>query len=188
LERQSFGNGEFGHAVNQGPGHARQFQRIARRQTAFGLRGLYKSNQHPESAFGGGGEFRVVIQAQGPVEHYQQMLGRAQRKPDIDHSGGLKAAQRGMRLAICLPRFKKRFFEPFETLCGDGGQQFILVAEVTIGGIVGDACAAGHLAQCKSRGAHFGDQLQRGLQKHRLEIAVMVRLRDGHARRITELC
>src|ERR1039457_444971 len=49
LEGKPLGDGEFGDSVDQGPGYARQCQRIAARQAAFALRGFHQSNQHRES-------------------------------------------------------------------------------------------------------------------------------------------
>src|SRR5271166_1474446 len=171
LKREILGDAEFGDAVNQRPGGACQFRRVAGGQAGFLLRGFHVSDQDRESALGGRGKFRIAIYGQGPIEHHLQVFGRVQGEADICQAGGVKAAQRGIWAAST--GFAERIRQALEALGCDGRQQFVLFAEVAVGRIVGDARAARYFAQRKGRGPHFGDEGDRGIEQHGLQVSVM---------------
>lgn len=63
---------------------------------------------------------------------------------------------------------------------GDGGKELILVLEVSVGGGVGNGCAAGKFAESEGGETLLADQFQGGCEKGFAQLAVMVGLGIGH--------
>jgi len=73
-----------------------------------------------------------------------------------------------------------------ETLGGYGRKQLVLVPEMAVRRVVGDAGPPRHFAQGEAREPGFGNQLNRRFEKSVLQVAVVVRPFPSH-RTITTL-
>ena len=86
----------------------------------------------------------LVVAGVGQIEHDQKMLRPAQGEVHVAAAAQLQPLQ---RRAAGRHGFAHDGGEALEAFLGDRGQQLVLAGEVTVGGVVGDAGAAGDLAQ-----------------------------------------
>src|SRR6202008_888013 len=79
----------------------------------------------------------------------------------------------GVRVSV-VPGLRQRLLELLEAALGDGGQQFVAVAEMAIGGRGTDAGHARRIGKGEARRAFLGDQVESGLEQRLFQIAVVI--------------
>jgi hypothetical protein len=119
----------------------------------------------------------MILPGKRGVEHDREMLRPAQGERHVALAGGDEALPGPAAPAGMLVEAARQLPE---ALGGDGGQQALLIAEVAVGSVVGDAGHARHLAQGEGLGPGLGDQPDGGLQQYAPQIAVMVGAPGGH--------
>ena len=177
-ERKISAGGEFGDAVDKRPSGPGQRHRVAGREIAGLLRGGDALQQNLERHSARRiGLFVPSLRGLRQIEHDQEVLRPAQGKLHIT-AAALPAAAPVAKWPRAM-LFRIDGGEPVEPLGSDRHQQFVLAGKVAIGGIVGDAGAARHLAQGECAGADLADQGDGGVEQGLAKIGVMVGLRIG---------
>jgi hypothetical protein len=92
------------------------------------------------------------------------MLRPAERKIDITASAKAEALQRAGPASGGSLHCRR---EPFKTLHRDHREQFVSVAVMAVGGIVGDSSSPGNLTESEPVGADFSDQGNSGIDELR---------------------
>lgn len=68
--------------------------------------------------------------------------------------------------------------QPLEALGGYGGEQLVFAGEMTVGGVVGDAGAAGDFSEGESAWADLADEGNGGVEERLAQIGMVVGLVD----------
>jgi hypothetical protein len=110
-----------------------------------------------------------IFPAGRQIKHDKEMLRSAERKIDITASAKAEALQGAGPASGGWLHCRR---EPFETL---HREQFVSVAVMAVGGIVGDSSSPRNLTESEPVGADFSDQGNRGIDEGLLQFAMMIR-------------
>ncbi len=170
-EGELAGDGELGEAVDGGPADIGEGTGIAFGESALGLDGDDTVEQRLKGALAGLAAGAAGFPGLGQIEHHLKMLRRAEREFQIS----LAAAAQAVLCAFAAGHGGAHGGgEAVEALGSDGHEQVLLVAEVAVGGVVGDSGAAGDLAQGECARAGLGDEADGGAKQFLLQILAVV--------------
>lgn len=177
-------DGQPGDAVDQRPGRPGKRQRVARGEITGLLRGGDAVEQEAEGIFAEGVDFPGALTlGDGQVEHDQQVMRPAQGEINI----AAAAQHQSFAGRTCgRHRLLHHGGEAVESLGCHCHKELIPAGKVAIGGIVGDAGAAGDFAERESAGAGLADEGGGGLKQGLAEVGVVVGADLGHEKILTE--
>jgi len=136
-----------------------------------------ETSQSAESRRSGLHAGRVVIDRRR-VEHRCEVLRTAQREGDILVARSLQLPDAGRFRRRAL---QHRVVQLAKSLRRHRRQQFVLIAEVPIRGIMGDSGSPRQFPQVESRRSDLRDQIDRGLEERFPKVSMMIRLGARHS-------
>ncbi len=193
VHRQVAADGELGDAVDEGPGGEGVGHGVAGRK----LSGLLDRDDAVEEdakgfltdvGWGAAGRERWRRWGGSLVEHDGEVIGPVKGELDVAAAGEDEALGWGLGALLTGAH---GLDEAFEAFGGYGSQQLVFAGEVTVGGVVGDAGAAGDFAQGEGARTDFSDENDCRVEQGLAEIGVVIRLIgcvDGHGRFLTDQC
>ena len=182
-ERKVSAIGQLGDAVDERPRGPGKRHQLAGRQVAGLLRSGDAVEQDLEGILPGDVGGRTVVGSVWKIEHDHEVLGPAQGKLNVAAAAQLQALQ---RRAAGRHGLAHDGGQPLESLLGDRGEQFVPAWEMPVGRVMGDAGAAGDLAQGEGAGTDLSDEGDGGVEQGLAEVDMMVGLGTGHGSFISE--
>lgn len=180
IHGQVAADGELGYAVDEGPGGEGVGHWVAGGQVAGLLRGDDAVDEDAEGFFAcvGWGTVRVwrcgSRRGSGSgIEHDGEVVGPPEGELDVAAAGQDEAVGGGLGALLAGTH---GYGEALEALDGYSGQEIVLAGEVAVGGVVGDAGAAGYFAEGECAGTGFAYERHGGIEEGLTEIEAVVGL------------